>query len=150
TAATAQAASAKEGGHRGVRAPASVKVGIATARTSGNRSTATATAKCPHGTKVAGGGFNAPSSADLVGLVYESVKVGHSSWRASVQLYDLGDASSLTLTTYVYCRARFPVTKTSSKTVPTTGRLQLGPTAAASCPKGESALAGGFHMPPPL
>src|SRR5262249_16861834 len=43
-----------------------------------------------------------------------------------------------------------PVTKTSSKTVPTTGRLQLGPTAAASCPKGESALAGGFHMPPPL
>jgi hypothetical protein len=122
----------------------------ATAEAHGDGSTATATASCPGGTKAAGGGFDAPSSADVVGLVYESVKVGHSGWRASVQLSDPGDPSSLTLTTYVYCRTHFSPTKTSTDTVPTTGEVELGPTASASCGGDDVALAGGFHMPPPL
>jgi hypothetical protein len=122
----------------------------ATAEARGDGSTATATASCPGGTKAAGGGFDAPSSGDVVGLVYESVKVGHRDWRASVQLFDPGDPSTLTLTTYVYCRAHFPPTKTSTETVPTSGELQIGPTASASCPDGQAAVAGGFHMPPPL
>lgn len=145
-----QAASAKKGARSSAASADAVEVGIATAQATGDGSTATATASCPHGTKVAGGGFDAPSSADVIGLVYESVKVGKSDWRASVQLYDPGDPSSLTLTTYAYCRSHSPNTKTSSDTVPTSGELQVGPTASASCPKGEDALAGGFHMPPPL
>lgn len=145
-----QAASAKKGAHSSAASTGDVEVGIGTAQASGDGSTATATASCPHGTKAAGGGFDAPSSADVVGLVYESVKVGKGAWRASVQLYDPGDPSSVTLTTYAYCRAHFPNTKTSTDTVPTTGELQVGPTASASCPNGEDALAGGFHMPPPL
>jgi hypothetical protein len=148
-AALAQAASAKKA--HGSAAPSSaVEVGTATAQATGDGTTATATANCPSGTKAVGGGFDAPSSAEVVGLVYESVKVRHSSWRASVQLFDPGDPNTVTLTTYVYCRAHFPNTKTSSDTVPTTGEVQLGPTASASCPRGESAVAGGFHMPPPL
>jgi hypothetical protein len=58
----------------------------------------------PSEEKRAGGRFDAPSSGDLVGLVYESVKVEQRAWRASVQLLDPGDPSALDLTTYVYCR----------------------------------------------
>ena len=122
----------------------------ATAQATGDGSTATATATCPGGTKAAGGGFDAPSSVDVVGLVYESVKVNQHAWRASVQLFDPGDPTTLTLTTYVYCRAHLSATKTSTETVPTTGELQIGPTASASCPRDETAIAGGFQMPPPL
>jgi len=149
-AALADAASAKNGAHRASRFSGVVEVGTATAEATGDGSTATATASCPHGTKAAGGGFDAPSSAEVIGLVYESVKVGHSSWRSSMQLFDPGDANTVALTSFVYCRTRFPSTKTSTDTVPTTGELQVGPTASAQCPKGESATAGGFQMPPPL
>lgn len=149
-AATAQTSSARKHVPAGASAADAVAVGTATAQASGDGSTATATASCPHGTKAAGGGFDAPSSGDVIGLVYESVKVGHDSWRASVQLFDPVDPTTLTLTTYVYCRSHFPNTKTSSDTVPTTGELQVGPTASASCPHGDSAAAGGFHMAPPL
>jgi hypothetical protein len=122
----------------------------ATAQATGDASTATATATCPPGTRAAGGGFDAPSSGDVVGLVYESVKVGQRSWRASVQLLDPGDPSTMTLTTYVYCRKHFPVTRSSAETVPTDGQVQIGPTASASCPSARIAMAGGFHMPAPL
>jgi hypothetical protein len=123
---------------------------VATAQVSGNESTGSATATCPPGTKAAGGGFDAPSSGQIIGIVYESVKVHQHAWRASVQLLDLTGAGSLTLTTYVYCRAHFPATHATSTTVPTTGEVQLGPTASAACPHSEVALAGGFEMPPPL
>jgi hypothetical protein len=149
-AAAVQAASARPGGAHGHGASPAIEVGTASAQASGDGSTATATASCPGGTKAAGGGFDAPSSADVTGLVYESVKVHQHAWRASVQLYDPGDSTPLTLTTYVYCQAGFPATKTADETVPTTGELQVGPTASASCPHGETAVAGGFHMPPPL
>ena len=149
-AALAQAAAAKQGPHRASPSSAGVEVGVASAQATGDGSTASATASCPHGTKAAGGGFDAPSSADVIALVYESVKVGHGSWRASVQLFDPGESNTVTLTTFVYCRAHFPNTRTSTDTVPTTGELQVGPTASAQCPPGESATAGGFHMPPPL
>jgi hypothetical protein len=148
-AAAIPSASATPAGGPG-KGSAAVEVASASAQASGDGSTATATATCPHGTKAAGGGFDAPSSADVVGLVYESVKVGHSAWRASIQLFDPADPSTVTLTTYVYCRAHFPNTKTSSETVPTSGELQVGPTASASCPRDETAVGGGFHMPPPL
>jgi hypothetical protein len=150
-AALAQAAPAKRFAHRAAPTTSGdVAVGMGTAQATGDGSTASATATCPQGTKAAGGGFDAPSSAEAIALVYESVKVGHTSWRASVQLFDPGEPNTVTLTTFVYCRAHFPNTKTSTDTVPTSGELQVGPTASARCPKDEAATAGGFHMPPPL
>jgi hypothetical protein len=86
----------------------------------------------------------------VVALVYESVKVDQRGWRASVQLVDPGDPSTLDLTTYVYCRKHFAHTTSTAETVPTSGQVEIGPTASASCPSGQIALAGGFHMPPPL
>jgi hypothetical protein len=155
SAAAVQAAPAKtsHGGppsHGGPHGPGAVVEASATAQATGDGSTATATATCPPGTKAAGGGFDAPSSSDGVGLIYESVKIRQRAWRASVQLLDPGDPSTLTLTTYAYCRAHFPVTRSTAKTVPSTGQVQIGPTASASCPSGQIALAGGFHMPAPL
>jgi len=122
----------------------------AAADVSGDGSTASVTATCPAGTKAAGGGFDVPSSGDAAGLVYESVKVHQHAWRASVQLLDPGDPSTLTLTTYAYCRAHFPATKSTTRTVKTSGEVQIGPTASARCPHGQFAIAGGFQMPPPL
>ena len=127
-----------------------VQEASASAQVSGDGSTASATATCPPGSKVAGGGFDVPSSNEAIGIVYESVKVQEHAWRASVQLLDPGTPDTLTLTTYAYCRVHFPATHTSERTVPTDGQVQLGPTASATCPHGESALAGGFEMPPPL
>jgi hypothetical protein len=128
----------------------SIEEASASALARGDGSTATATATCPGGTKAAGGGFEAPSSADVAGLVYESVMVGHRSWRASVQLFDSGEPTALTLTTYVYCHSHLPPAKLSEETVPTTGEVGIGPTASAGCPSDQLAMAGGFHMPPPL
>jgi hypothetical protein len=155
SAALVQAASAKTSGHGGPQPhPPSPKDAVqeatATAQAAGDGSTASATATCPPGTKAAGGGFDAPSSNDAVGLVYESVKVHQDAWRASVQLLDPGDPTTVTLTTYAYCRAHFPATKSTARSVPTTGEVQMGPTASATCPHSEVALAGGFHMPAPL
>src|SRR5262245_17002477 len=122
----------------------------ATATASGDGATATATAECPPGTKVAGGGFDAPYSLDVIPIVYESVMTGKRSWRSSVQLLDPGGSSSLTLTTYAYCRPGLPSVKNTTDTVATTGELAMGPVVQASCPSGEAAIAGGFQMPPPL
>jgi hypothetical protein len=130
--------------------PGAIQERTATGSATGREAIATATATCPKGTKAAGGGFEAPSSIAVVGLVYESVKVGQRSWRASAQLLDLGAPSTLTLTTYVYCRAHFPHTDRRSSTVPTDGKPKVGPTGSATCRRGADAVAGGFTMPPPL
>jgi hypothetical protein len=130
--------------------PAAIQEASATAQASGDGSTATATATCPGGTKAAGGGFDVPSTNRAIGIVYESVKVHQHAWSASAQVFGPTGSGELTLTTYVYCRAHYPATHVSSQTVPTDGQVQLGPTASATCPRDEVAMAGGFHMPPPL
>jgi hypothetical protein len=152
TAVAVQSAAAKPGGKAagGPPAPGDVQEQSSSATASGDGATATATATCPSGTKASGGGFSAPPSGDAVPLVYESVKVGHRDWRASVQSLDAGDPDPITLTTYVYCRKHFHPTKTVSTTVPTTGQVHIGPTAEATCPRGETATAGGFSLPAPL
>jgi hypothetical protein len=141
----AASASGRELSHDG-----DIQEATGTVAVTGNQSTGTATATCPGGTKVAGGGFDAPSSDQVMAIAYESVKVDQHAWRASVQLLDPGSPNTVTLTTYAYCRAHAPATHVSSQTVPTSGSVQLGPTASATCPRGETAVAGGFHMPPPL
>jgi hypothetical protein len=122
----------------------------ATASASGGGSTVTAIASCPPGTKVAGGGFDAPYSNEVIGLVYESVKVRNRSWRASAQLLDPGQPSSLTLTAYAYCRSHLSSLKTETETAPTTGETQIGPTVSPSCSRGDAAVSGGFAIGPPL
>jgi hypothetical protein len=129
---------------------ASVTEVSATATATGFGATASATAVCPNNTKVVGGGFDAPYSVNVIPIVYESVMTGMRQWRASVQLLDPGGSSSLTLTTYAYCRSGLPNVKSSTASSPTTGEMGLGPTLAASCPDGQGAIAGGFQMPPPL
>jgi hypothetical protein len=144
----AQCAPASAGGPK---APGAASVeGTSTAQATGDGATATATASCPPGTKATGGGFDAPSSNEVMGLVYESVKVGQRAWRASMQVFDRNAPSTLTLTSYVYCAKRALHTKTVTSTAATDGQVQLGPTVSASCPDGRPALAGGFRMPPPL
>jgi len=143
-------APAKPGGQGGPPAADPIAEATATAQASGDGSTATATATCPPGTKAAGGGFEAPPTGGAVAIVYESVKVGQHSWRASVQVLDPAGTGTVTLTTYAYCRAHLSATHTAETTVPTTGQAQFGPTASAACPRDEVAVAGGFHMPPPL
>src|SRR4051794_7228160 len=91
SAVAAQAALAKNSSHRGPHSTGAVVEATATATASGDGSTASATATCPAGTKAAGGGFDAPSSSDVVGIVYESVKVRQHAWRAPVQLLDPGE-----------------------------------------------------------
>ena len=123
---------------------------VASASARGSESTVTATASCPSGMRVTGGGFNAPSSVEVLGLVYESVRVNPRSWRSSAQLLDMGTTSGLTLSTYAYCEKDAPRIKRRRASVATDGVPQLGPTASARCRRGESALAGGFSTPPPL
>jgi hypothetical protein len=122
----------------------------ATAVATGPQAIASATATCPGGQRAIGGGFRAPSSIDVVGVVYESVKVGQRSWRASVQLLDIGDPSALTLTTQVNCRARAPRTRAAFTTIPTDGVTGIGPTATARCSPKANAISGGYSMPAPL
>ncbi len=131
-------------------APGPISEESSTASASGEGSTVTATASCPPGTKVVGGGFDAPYSVEVIGLVYESVKSGGRRWRSSAQVLDPGAPTALTLTTYAYCRSHAPRAKTRSVTAPTTGETEVGPTVPARCNPGESALAGGFTMPAPL
>jgi len=121
----------------------------ATASATGLGQIASATASCPPGTDAIAGGFEAPSSSAVLGMVFESVKSGKRSWRASVQLLDLGTPSTLTLTTHVYCR-KATLIKTVSATVPTDGRTQIGPSVTAACEGGNVALSAGYSIPAPL
>jgi len=142
--AVAQPAAAKK------RGPVAAFETSASATATGDGSTASATASCPPGTKVAGGGFYAPYSYQVIPIVYESVMAGKREWRSSVQLLDPSGASTLTLTTYAYCRPGLPSVKAATQSAQTTGELGLGPSLEASCPGDSAAIAGGFQMPPPL
>ena len=130
--------------------PPKSSVGIATTSATGPGAVASATATCRKGSRAIGGGFRGPSSSEVIGIPFESVKVGQRSWRASMQLLDIGSPSTLTLTVQVNCRAKAAKTRTVSATVPTTGVTGVGPAATASCQGDRRAVAGGFTMPPPL
>ena len=69
SAAAVQGAAAKPFSSHGHQLGGSSQEATAMAQASGDGSTASATATCPPGTKATGGGFDAPSSGDAVGLV---------------------------------------------------------------------------------
>jgi hypothetical protein len=144
----APAGLAQPGKHRAK--PAAEATGTATSTASGTGSIASATATCPKGTLAVAGGFEAPSSSEVLGLVYESVKTGPRTWRASAQLLDIGNPSSLTLEVSVYCKRKFFSARTRRVNSSTDGTPHLGPLVRASCRRSQVAVAGGFSMAPPL
>jgi hypothetical protein len=122
----------------------------ATAHGAGNGAIVSATASCPKGMRAVAGGFNAPSSVEVLGLVFESVRTASRSWRASAQLLDIGATSGLTLEATAYCKRKFFAGKTRRVTAATDGEPHVGPLVGASCRRSQIAVSGGFTMPAPL
>lgn len=102
---------------------------------------ATATAVCPAGTRLVGGGW-----LDGYSIVFESRRVGTNAWRVSTQ--NRIDISSGVLS-YAFCRKGAPKTIAVAKTSIAAG-VGAGTSAVARCPDGRKAVAGGFSTPPPV
>jgi hypothetical protein len=104
--------------------------------------TGTAKAKCPHGQRATGGGFQAPAySATAKVVVFESRKVGQRSWQVSgVE----NSSAPATLTVFVYCSDSAPKTKQKSMTLPVAPSGMTFTSAVASCGHAGRAQAGGF------
>jgi hypothetical protein len=123
---------------------------------SGHGSILTATATCRGKTRAVSGGFLAPpvqAGGGALPVVFESLKAGAKSWRASAQVVDITPAQTETasLTAFVYCRKNAPKTvpvAASAHAEPTP--LINGPNPVATCPGTLKALAGGFASGPQL
>ena len=102
---------------------------------------ATATAVCPAGTRLVGGGWLAGDS-----IVFESRKVGVNAWRMSAQ--NRTDKPSGAVT-YAFCRKGAPKTTVVSKTA-FAASSGAGPSVVPRCPHARKAVAGGFSTPPPV
>lgn len=122
-----------------------LKISTATAEAmaSGAFQPVTATATCPKGTQVVGGGYTTgvPQMATRWINVHESQRAGATAWRVSgVEVF--GGAN--TLTAYAYCQAKAPRIKARSATVAMPGVANSSGVVQANCPKGMKAIAGGF------
>jgi hypothetical protein len=128
---------------------AKLKTATASATASGAFDVATATASCPGGTKVIGGGYtsSAPSPPNHWLNVFESQRAGGRGWRVSGAEYF--PAGSDTLTAYAYCQAFKGKIKAlpQQATIPTTA--DQGTVVQASCPGGTKAISGGFSTEAP-
>jgi hypothetical protein len=140
-----------------IPASSTAKTVVATSSGVGNAAFVTAVANCPKGQRAAGGGFATSPPADLAFIqVYESRKIGQSSWQVTGQITDRRKTfASRSLDAYAYCTGnsdRAPHTQQVSKTATTLdsgGNLQFG-SSTASCPKEKTARAGGFMGEPPF
>jgi hypothetical protein len=132
----APAAAAKKGG-------AKLRTATATATAAGAFEVATATARCPKGTKVLGGGYS--TSIPIVGShwlnVFESQRSGSRGWSVSGAQYFAG---SDTLTAYAYCAPLNVKIRARSAQVAMPDTAGAGTVVQALCPKGHIALSGGF------
>lgn len=150
-----------------------VTVASASASSSGPNELVTATATCPKGKIVVGGGFSAPpvieaGSPTDINLVYKSLRVSARSWRVSAVRDDsLGAGPAVALTSLAYCRTpnlgskavkkagaskkkkkkQLSITKVSAVSPPTP--LSSIATATATCPGKLKPLSGGFSSSPP-
>jgi hypothetical protein len=100
-----------------------------------------ATASCPAGTVVLGGGFSAPFNASGQLVVYQSYRSSPSAWSASA----VNSAGAGAVTAYAYCRkTSHPITD-----VVATGTVASGEgensQVEADCPAGAAAINGGFQ-----
>jgi hypothetical protein len=100
--------------------------------------TASATATCPTGTVVVGGGFNTGASSRQMELVAELARVSSTQWRATMHN---GSRHATTITALAYCATGAAPTMFST-TVSLTSRS--GGVARASCPNPMSLVFGGL------
>ena len=124
-----------------------LRTAAATASASGAFDVATATAVCPKGTKVLGGGYT--TTIPAVGShwlnVHESQRSGGRGWRVSGAEYFAG---SDTLTAYAYRAPLNVKIKARSAQVPVPTTAGSGTVVQALCPKRTIALSGGFSTEP--
>ena len=130
------ATGAKKGGSK-------LRTGIARASASGPFDFASATAVCPKGTKVLGGGYS--TSVPSVGShwlnVFESQRSGARAWSVSgAQYYAGSDAFSA----FAYCAPLNVKIRARSAQVAMPATAGAGAVVQALCPKGNIALSGGF------
>jgi hypothetical protein len=125
------------------------KLRTATASTtvSGAFSLASATARCPAGTRVLGGGYttSVPSPPSHWLDVYESRRAGARGWRVSGSEYFAG---SDTLRAYAYCAAIRAKIRARSKRVAIPATADATTVVQALCPKRNIAFSGGFSTEP--
>lgn len=111
---------------------------------------ASATARCPRGTNVLGGGFTSlpfgigAGSQPLGPVPFESHRTGKRSWTASAALFPMATQSG-SLTAYAYCRrgAARLAQRTATAQTPAS-MLGVPGTATAICPARKKAVAGGL------
>jgi hypothetical protein len=107
----------------------------------------TATARCPHGTRILFGGFQAkrdPGAPSYVFVEVNSAKrVKGEGWR--VHAFNVSSDGSGTVQALAYCAK---VGKTEARTATTElGQFETG-SAVAKCPRGETVRYGGFEHTP--
>ena len=113
----------------------------ATGNVGSGGSSSTATAMCPPGVRVIGGGFfTPPRSTDGEALVYESYRSSRQGWTSSA--VPVG-GNPITVVSYGYCR------RTNKKIADVIAGGSVPPggvgSAAARCPAGTRLVAGGFQ-----
>jgi hypothetical protein len=109
----------------------------------GAGATAAVTAKCPHGRRATGGGFQVPTSS---AAVYESRKAGQRGWRVGAQSESV--APSGNLTALAQCSRTALPTATKAFTAQSVTPNQIW-NVNAGCPLGK-VQAGGFSVAPAL
>jgi hypothetical protein len=126
---------------------AKLRTAKAEATASGAFNLATATARCPKGTRVVSGGYTttAPALPSSWLNVHESQRVGSGQWRVSAAQHFGGSAS---LTAYAYCQAFKGkiVARSAQAALPATAND--GVVAQAICPGKTKAISGGFSTEP--
>lgn len=108
---------------------------------------ATATAICPPGTQVLGGGFStAPNpTSSGVPLLEQTYRTAPGSWTSAIANSSMVTRS---VTSYAYCAAGLSITETAGgATLPGSSGSSIGGATAVSppCPKGRALLGGGFN-----
>lgn len=107
--------------------------------------TGEALATCPKGTKLISGGFAGEQDGDSAVFTYAANRRGGKQQGASAVNFG---AQAGTLTSFAYCQKKAKLSVRSAQTVIPAGSptAALG-TATATCPKGSTAVSGGFAGP---
>jgi hypothetical protein len=106
----------------------------------------TATATCPAGKTMIGGGFSAPLAAGSAGhglAVFETYRSGRQTW--TVSAVATGDAPAAAVRSFGYCRTAHRLVTDQSAVGVMPGRLRSSASATATCPRHTSLISGGFQ-----
>lgn len=133
--------------------PGKLQTATATSFTTVDDQAVTATATCPKGTTVVGGGYTTgvdpPGSLSDIHIVTESRRAGKTAWIVGAFRIDGGAVGpSLPVTAEAYCRKNAgKISEASDTKAAATSTSFLG--GAAGCPLGRAAVGGGFKVVPP-